>query len=351
MLIALAMTASAAEVTWTPEKLHVAASVNYRGSFEFGYLEEQAIRVSQRRFTEQNVDLGLQFSPIPGATLTLGLATTPSWLWRFPQARQMLLEPVDGGGSYVFADQAPEDTEPVGTNGGGINGAWVGAAFSPFSEAFDLGHRVTWRLDVAYRTGNKNKNRWAVVDGKRGGAMGGSAIKIAGAFSRRGGAAEPYVRGTWLKENKVTVDVTDAQGTVIAPGLEIDPADSVEILGGTEVIASENALTHTRTAVDFNLGFRYRTWEDLPSGFLLPNVIEASKAITVTHSERVQGLAGMGLNLVFSDTVRTTTGARFQYTLPHTEEHIYDVQTSADTFGVAWYFSITGTLGANDVAE
>ncbi|MEZ4321423.1 MAG: hypothetical protein R3F61_28385 [Myxococcota bacterium] len=347
MLFALAMTASGAEVTWMPDRLSGAATLRYGGRYERGYLEEQGIRISERRLTEHHVDLGVQFAPVPGAAVTVDLAMTPSWLWRYPNARQMLLEPVDGGGSYVFSPD-PVDAEPVDVKGGGIEGVWLGLALAPFSEAFDLGQRVTWRFDVAYRTGNKSNNRWTFVDGKRGGGPGGSALKVQGAFSRRGGSAEPYVRGSFVKENKVTVDLTDGQGNTIATGLELQPASTAEILGGTEVISSDR--DGTRTAMDFQLGFRYRTWEDVPSGLLLPNVIEASKTIPVTHSESLQGLATMGLNLVFSDIVRTTTGARFEYTVPHTQEHVYDVQTSPDTFGVGWYFSITGTLGPDDLS-
>ena len=150
-----------------------------------------------------------------------------------------------------------------------------------------------------------------------------------------------------MQEGRVTVDLTDDSGTVLTPEVELNPASRVELLGGTEVIANER--DGTRTAVDFQLGFRYHTWEDVPSGMYLPNVIEASKAIAITRSERVSGPFGMGVNLVFSDLLRTQTGARFEYTLPYTVEHVYDVQTSADTFGVAWYFNLIGTLGADDL--
>lgn len=332
-----------------PDRLHVAASLKYDGRYERGYLEEQGIRVAGRRITEHGLDLGLQIAPIRGAAVTLDLAMTPRWLWRYPDARQMLLEPVDGGGSYQFATDPDPGGDPVDVSGGGITGVWLGAAFSPFSEAFDLNHRVTWRFDVGYRTASKN-HRWSYTDGKRGGALGSSAIKVQGAFSRMGGAAEPYVRARYIKESKVTTDLVDATGTVVASGIELHPASSIEILGGSEVIASKSE-NGNRTAADFQIGFRYHTWEDLPSGLLLPNVIDASKTIPVTRSERIQGIAGMGVNLVFSDIVRTTTGARFEYTLPHTLEHVYDVQTSPDTFAVSWYFTITGAIGADDLLE
>ena len=355
-LLALASPAEAADVTWTPERLHGAAGVRYDGSYTWGWLsEDDGIDadvdptpddvVSGRRITEHNVDLGIQFTPIDGITAVIDLSLSPSWLWRYPDAKQMLIEPVEGGGSYVFADSPDPAADPVDVRGGGINGVWLGLALSPFNERFQQNHKVTWRLDAAFRPGRPNNNRWVLDEGSRGGSPGGTALRLSGAFSRRGGSAEPYVRGRFQQEGRVEVELASPDGT--AATVELRPASHVELLGGTEVLASQR--TEVETAIDFHLGFRYFTWEDLPSGMLLPNVIDAGKTIAVTRSERVQGLAGMGLNLRFSDVVRTSTGARFQYTVPHRLEHIYDVRTSPDTFGVAWYFSITGTLGPDEL--
>lgn len=334
----------AAEVTRMPSALEGSAGIRYSGSAGFGGLVEAGERIADRRTVRHDVDFALELAPIDGVALTLGLSMTPGWSWKYPDARAMLLEPVEGGGSYAFGEvQADSPT----VQGGGTNGIWLGLGVTPFSEAFEQNHKVTWRLDGSFRTGNK-KNRWTVIDGKRGAAPGGTALRLSGAFSRRGGPAEPYLRARWHKESKVTTDVVDMDGVVWATGLELRPASTVDLLGGTEIIAAENG--ESVTTVDVFIGFGYRSWEDVPSGLLLPNVIDASKGIAVTHGETIQGIAGLGLNIQYTRNLRSSAGARFEYALPHTQEHVYDVATSPDSFGIGWYVSITGVLAVDDLS-
>lgn len=347
MLIWCITLAGAAEVSWMPDALEGAATLRYAGLLERGGLEEQGTRISGRRTIEHRVLIGAELSPYRGIALNVAVSTVPAWAWGYSGARQMLLEPVEGGGSYLNAPTDP-NADP-GITGGGIEGVWIGGAVAPLSEAFSKNHKVTWRMDLAVRTAS-GQNRWTLKDGgKRGGGPGGSAVKLAGAFSKRSGPADGYIRAVWQREGKVVTDVVDEAGTTWATGLTVRPASRVELLGGTEVVTGDG--TDVRVAFDVHAGFGYRTWEDIPSGLLLPNVLEASRGTAVTHSETVDGLLGMGFHLRFVDNVRVSLGGRFAYVLPHTQENVYAVRTTADTVGFGWTFALTGVLGRDDFVD
>ena len=340
------LTASAAEVTAFPAPIGGSVEVQYRGRVEIGGLNEGDQRIADRRVQQHDIDATVEFSPFKGAAVVIGLEVTPSWSWRYPNARTMLLEPVDGGGSYLFSEPDTEG-EPYTVKGGGLTGVWLGAAFAPFSEKLFPKQKVSWRVDFGVRPGNKKSNRWTYKNGKRGAGPGTTGIRIATAFSRRGGVAEPYVRMRYQHEGKAEIELVDANGTVTNPAFVVDPASTVEIIGGTGVLASK--LQKDPSFFDVHLGAIYRTWEDLPSGMLLPNVIGAAKAVPVTHSESITGVFGIGVNLAFGPNVSADLGVEGTYTVPHRQEHLFDVTTSPDTFGVNWHVGIKGTLSKADL--
>lgn len=339
------LAASAAEVTEIPGPIGGSIELQYRGQLQFGGLVEGTERIAERRVQEHHLDATLEFSPFRGAALVLGLEAAPSWMWTYPEARQMLLEPVDGGGSYLFSTPDPE-AEPYTVKGGGLTGFWIGAAFAPFSERLFAKQKVSWRVDFAVRPGNKKSNRWTVRDGKRGAGPGTTGIRVAGAFSRRGGVAEPYVRMRLQHEGKTEIELADEQG-VRNPTFVVDPASTVELIGGTGVLASK--LQKDPSYFDVHLGAIYRSWEDVPSGMYLPNVIEASKAIPITHSESFTGVFGLGANLAFGSNVSADLGVEAAYTIPHRQEHLFDVTTSPDTIGINWHVALKGTLEKADL--
>lgn len=347
MLLLLA-SAGAAEVTTMPDRLGGALEVRYRGQVEFGSLLEGTQVVSKRQIQEHHVDAKLEFSPLAGAALVVGLEGTAAWKWSYPSARTMVLEPVDGGGSYEFGEPDP-DAPPYERKGSGVAGVWLGAAFSPFSERLFPKQRASWRFDVGVRPGNKKSNRWTVgQNGQRGASMGGNAVRLSGAFSQRSGLAEPYVRAVYQNEGKVTVALADEDGPR-APAFTVKPASWVEVIGGTSILGNKDSPG--TTSFDIHVGATYRTWEDLPSGMLLPNVLDAAKTIPSTHSETISGLVGMGTWLAFGKNVGMSLGARFVYTVPNRQEHLFDVTTSPDTFGVQWHAALRGTLSKADFSD
>lgn len=339
MFLASLLVAQAADVTHLPDM--VEAGVSYAGSLDSGRLSEGDVEVADRRVSEQGMRLDASFSPTPGIAFTAGVELTAAWSWRYHGARTMLLEPVDGGGSYSASPDPEEGAAPVEVKGSGLTGVWLGAVLVPFHELYEREQRVSWRVEIGYRTGSRASNRWTVREGAgRGGGPGGSALRVAGAFSRRTGLAEPYIRFQHQAENPVTVDVLDEQGR--GATMDLKPASVTEIRGGCEL----NTGDTDALALDFWVGARYHGPERVPSGLLLPNVLDASTTIAVTHSDRIAGLGGVGFHLSFAPYVRASAGIAVRYTLPHTQEHLYAVETSPDTVGAEWYARITGGFGS-----
>lgn len=335
-MLFLLSVAGAADVTRMPDAQHVEAGFHYDGYVESGTLQEQGIAIADRTYREHGMELRAAFAPTAGLSLMVGVELTPTWGTAFTNTRQMLLEPVDGGGSYL---DSPLLDGTVEVGGSGLDGLWLGASIAPFSEAYAKRHRITWRIDGAVRTGSKKSNRWRVQNGGRGSSPGGTAFRITGAFSRKTGVSEPYVRASYQSEGTVTVDVLDEAG--LGAPLDLSPASTAEIRGGCELSPSETG----DLSIDLWGGILYRTPENLPSGILLPNVLDSAKLIPITHSDTLTARVGMGFHIRMADFLRASLGAHAAYVVPHTQEHLFDVETSWDTFGAGWNAKLVGTFG------
>lgn len=333
-------TAVAAEVTDMPGAFQAFGGVHYSGTGEWSALEEQDVVIARRRVFRHDLNYRLQFAPIDGVALVLDIAHTPSARYVFPEAYEMNLEPVNGGGTYLLS--GPGETAVV--SGSGLTGAWIGAAFAPFAERYSRGQQATWRLDAAVRTGSPKHNLWTAPDGKRGVSPGGTAIKLAGAFSADYGVGNPWLTATYVKENKVTVDIVDEDGTAWAEQLELQPASTFDTAMGIEVVGLEDEQAGQRFAVDVFLGVSYRTWEDVASGVYLPNVIGPARQIAVTSGEHLAGRAGFAFDVHFNRYVRARMGPDVRIRTPFRPEHVYAVRTVPENIGVGWVLRVDGVL-------
>ena len=341
LLISLGSTpAHAAEVTDMAPATGVMFGAHYGGSALSGDLVEAGEVISARRITRHDLDLRAEFAPIDGFAITLALATTPSWVFRYPDAREMIVEPATGEGSYLAGDPFAEAPE---IKAGGLQGVWVGAAFAPFAERYETADsQSTWRLDVGFRPGSKTSNLWTAPKGKRGVAPGGSALRLAGAFSSDLGLASPYLSVDYQRESGVEVDIIDEAGTEWAKGLALKPASTVRTRGGVEITAYEDPDLGSTFAFDLYIGGGYRSWEDVASGVYLPSVLASSRQVPVTVGDHMTGLAGLGIDYHVSDNVRGRTGLEFRYHTPFRVEHVYDVRTSGNSWELGWTLTVQG---------
>lgn len=323
--------ALAAEVTDMPPALRGDVNIDYVGSLYSGGVEEGGEEYARRRSARHDLRWGVEFAPADGFAVTLAADTTPYAGISWSSATSMGYDPVRETGTYTVG----ESIEVPQIQGRGFNGLWLGAALQPFNESWKRNHQTTWRIDLAYRTGNKNATFWTEDgDGWRGAAPGGPAFRVVGAFSADNGSANPYVQGIFQHEGRVDVDVSDASGAIVAPGLSIRPGTDFDLIGGIEVVGYHDAATEDRFAVDLRLGVGYRSFRLLPSGMYLPDVLDASKSLLITQSDRLVARGGMGFDGHIRKYVSLRVGADFVYDMPYRIEHVYEARTSGDAFTV-----------------
>ncbi len=339
LLLALLAPASAAEVTDMAPGAGALVGVHYGGSALTGRLLESGTEIAGRRVQRHDLNVGVEIAPIEGLAITVELQTTPSLRLAYPDAREMVSEPASGSGSYLPGVTSAET--PV-VQASGLQGVWLGAAVAPFAERYVGTAGSTWRLDAGFRPGSKGRNLWTAGDnGNRGVAPGGSAFKLQGAFSSDRGSGQPYAQVTWIREGAATIDVTDEDGADWG-SLELQPASTLSLRGGIEIVAFEAAPDEppARFAVDLSVGAGYRSWEDVASGVYLPNVLDSGRQIPVTVGDQMMGTVGLGFDYHSGELIRGRTGATFTYVMPFQVEHVYDVRTSADTYTIGWSFTI-----------
>lgn len=367
--LAVAGAARGAEVTDMPPPMGGSAMLAYGGSYLSGGLQEQGIRVADRRFTRHDLDVRLELSPVRGAALTLGLSTTPAMRFAFPGASPMIFDPIGGSGTYLSAaDLAAADDDPIGAPVGddttatgttddatstgdapgfsasGLNGIWIGAAVAPFSQSYSRYQAASWRLDLAFRTPNKANSLWVSDGTKRGTAPGGTALRLRGAWSTDLGVGEPYLVAQWHKENRFTGPTTAPDGTP-GPELELRPASTIGVTGGIELAGYDDAEGGNKVAFDLFGGCQYTTWQDVATGVYLPDTLASGRAIPVTTSEHVSAHIGAGVNVHAAEYVRARVGMTGRYATPHRQEHLYDVLSTWDSFEIGWYVNLGGVGG------
>lgn len=338
-LLLLASTARAAQVTDMAPELGLLGGFEYGGDSTNGHLIEAGEEVSGRRVVRHGLDLALEFAPTAGFAFTLDVEITPSHKLTYTDARTMLVDPLDGSGSYLAGETL---AEPSVVKASGLSGLWFGVALAPFSEDYEKVQNASWRVDAAIRTPSPNRNLWTAVNGKRGAAPGGVAFDVAGAFSTDRGVGNPWLRAELIRELKATVDFVDENGVTWARDVEVRPASTFELKFGVELLAAEDEATDARFSVDLWMGGDYRTWEDVSSGVYLPNVLDSARAIPVTTGDTIRALTGMALDYHVNTYVRMRTGVDVAFGTPYTLEHVYPVRTSADTWTIGWFFQFQG---------
>lgn len=333
---ALALTAlpvQAAEVTDLPPWLRGDLVVDYGFQHLGGSLYEGDQRVGSRTWEEHAITYQGIFTAGPGVALFFELPQTVSSRLAFPEANQMVFDPSTEQGTMVETEPL-EGLDPI--KGKGTDGVWLGIKGTPFSEAFEArGNRATWLIEAAFRTRSAN-NFYEQMEGDlRGAGTGGGGTRLGMAFSTTRHVSQPYLSFRYTRL-PVLDEVTfyDETGAPLGGGFELNPADTIEIRTGTEIIAHDNPEAHSRFSIDLRLGFGYATWQTIPSGLYLPSVLSTSRAVPATESEYTWGSAGIGFYHQAFQYMKWKLVADATYMAPHQIEHHYPIATGADTIDV-----------------
>ena len=324
MLLALIAPLHAADVTTLPPFLRGDISVAYGADFERGSLMEPVdgadVQVGMRQHEAHVIDFGATFSVAPGAAIYFGVPSYALDRWSYWEANEVVFDPNRELGSMAYGE--PLEGNVVRT-GAGSAGVWLGAKATPFSESFlNRGNKSTWLVDVGFHT--PDKTNIYVEDGDtRGAGNGAPALRVRNAFSTTAGQSQPWLEFTWLR-----------QGATPVGDLEVLNPQVLGVRTGVEVQTYTNDVTKAFFAVDFRMGFDYRSWSDVPSGTFLPSVMESTDGTLVTMSEYSTVSAGMGLYWRMFQYGRVDLFGDAHYLMPHRLEHPYPVYTGPDTWRV-----------------
>jgi hypothetical protein len=331
-MLFLASLAAAATVTEIPPFLRGDALVGYTYEGLSGSLVEPAVdgdaEIARRSLTDHRLRYGVSFGAAPGVAVFLELPHYVNSSVSYADASTMVYDPASESGTYIGTPDADPGTY---VTGGGLGGVWVGVRGTPWSEAFtSRSNDVTWLLEGAIRTKDPS-NFWTASAGERGAGPGGTALRLHTAFSRAFGASEPYVSATLVSEGKLTADVVDESGAVIAQDVALDPSNTARLRFGVESTASSNDASGARLAFDVHGEVAYASWATLPSGVYLPNVLAGAAGQPVQQSEALQGGAGLAIHWRPMAYMQISLFGDAAYHLPQRVESPYPVTTGLDT--------------------
>lgn len=319
--------AGAAEVTHVPPWLRGDLEVGYTYDQVGGSLEEDNQEVGSRKLETHQLTYAAAFSAGPGVAVIFEVPHYAAQRVSFPTANEMVYDASVQTGSMLGS--TPLDTVPA-VSGSGLGGFWFGLRGTPYNEAFTTrGNLATWLAEIAYRTAPAD-NFWD-ADNDRGGGPGGSALRFRMGFSTTHKPAQPYLEATYLHQFPFTVNLYDAQNTLMEQNVELIPPRQVKVRGGVELTAWENTESDAFFNFDLRLAYGYQSWQTIDSGILLPSVLYSSEKIPVTESEYSFGSAGLGIHYRAFRYMQFNLTGDVGYVQPHQIEHPYDVYMGRDT--------------------
>lgn len=303
--------------------------VDYSFSAENARLLEDDTLVGRRDTQEGLLTLGGNFSFAPGAAIFFDLPYYTGSKITYADATDMAIDPNSDSGTMVDTELLDPQPELYGK---GMGGTWIGLRGTPFSEELfsRRGDKVTWMLEASYRFADKS-SFWATTDGARGAGPGSAAFRLGTTFSTTIGPSQPYVGLSMTR----SVPLRNLDGTGLQADQLIQTASSLDLLVGTELVAVDRADTGARFAVDLHGAFGLRSWQDIPSGTLLPSVLDASSTLVATEGEHSYLNGGLALKYRVFEWAQLDLGGDVGFVMPHQVEHFYPIETGMGTFTYA----------------
>lgn len=350
-LLTLASThAMAAEATEVAPWLRGDVDIRYDFSTESARLLEDDALVANRTIDQHLMTFSGEFTVMPGAQVFFELPVYIGETITFEDSYSMVIDPNTDSGTYLGSDPVGES---VVVEGKGLGGTWLGLRGTPLSEVLwpKRGDKVTFLVEVGFRVPDKS-NLWAISDsGTRGAGPGSTAFRLHTAASTTMKWTEPYVAATLTRSGPAkNVALVDEDGNKLADNaVTVQPAHEIAMRAGLEIVPVVRQAVGSRFAIDVHGDFAYRSWQDIPSGIYLPDVLDASRAALATQGETSLASAGLSLNYRIFEWVQLDVGGDFGVIMPQSVEHFYDVQTGMGT--TTWGLSTNLKFRGRDKPE
>lgn len=346
--------ASAAHRTELIDFLHFDAEVGYAGGIQFGRLREldasddflDVAKYNQSRH-EMNVDIEFGIAPMLEFDVRFPIVFEDRL--NYGWANDMSYDPVEDRATMLGTSPLPDDLVPDDKRGG-FGDMWLALQFCPFHEGYTrraAKATMMFELGVAPPTG---KSRYEVNDrGVMWPGSGGTDLRVAGAFSKRIKAAEPYFTARYVMTGRYDVELYDRNGASTYGGaIKLNPADTVSVLFGNEIHAMNNPARDTEINIDIFGGFTYHTWADIETGTLLPVIHPDTEGYIATTAEYLEPHFGLGLYIrpVKMMQIRVNLGADYEvsHLLERIDERNFEVYSGTDTLRVNFGLTVVGSF-------
>jgi hypothetical protein len=325
-LLLLLPIVEAAELTDLAPAMRGDIAVRYDWDAERARLQESGETVGKRVIAAHTVTWSGSFSFIDGAAAFFEIPHIAAEKVRYPEANAMIFDPTADAGTMLNTSKLADPPEIRGT---GVGGMWIGLRGTPVSEQLfgKRGDRTTWMLETAVRFKDKT-NLWTYGPrGTRGAGPGAPAVRLATTISTTKGDASPYVDVRWERSGRITTDLVDENENVLATGVELRPASTVGLSVGTDLLLEEYGTDGAQVAMDFRGTFAYRTWQDIPSGIYLPDILDASTGLVANESETASVMFLTGVNWRIHEYVQLNISGEVGTGTPRRAENFYPVST------------------------
>lgn len=343
-LLALVTAAHAADVTAMPAPFRGLATLEYRVEGDAARLVEGDTQVGARQERLHTLALQGAFSVWRGISLAVDLPVALDQRLVWSDAREMAFDPTLGAGSMIGA---PEVEAPAVEQGGGLMGPTFSIQLSPFNAEHPgkrRADRTTWLIEAGYRLQDQSSFWLERQDGSRGAGPGADAVHLRTAFSTQAATSRPYLELAFDKALTVPTPLRAEDGSVLTSDAPVRPASTLDLRVGAEVPVWTRQ--QTEVALDLRTRFGYRTWQDIPSGLYLADVLSASREVLVTQGEAVHAMGGLGVQVRQAGLVDVLVGGDFGAQTPYRVEHPYAVRTDLPTW--AWDVGLAARVWIDD---
>lgn len=360
-LLLLVGAAEAAEVTSVPPRWKGDVYFGYAGELDVMRLQDEAdsepgpLEVASGIHHRHAIDLSGRFSPWHGVEIRLDLPIVAWDRTRWLDANRMVWDPdrkrptMLGGMDVGTGDL---DNSPSSREHHGPDDLFLGFRVVPFGE--DAVYRGDSPASVAIDLGfsfPSGENHDAVRDdGSAGAGVGGMGVHLGFSASRRFAQAEPWLSFRYSHQAAYGAPLVDVNGVAL-PGADadgntqLDPADSIALVLGTEVIATEDTAADTGVRMGFGAAFRYVSPEQVSSGTRIPVPLASTRGQVAITAEYVQieGLLSVRARTEKQAEFRLDAGAGWvsEHTLEQVGETAYGVETAPGTFVVRFGMGVS----------
>ena len=243
----------------------------------------------------------------------------------FQDVHQMQFEPLEEIGTYINTP-AGEDYR---LSGNGLEGVQVSLHFYPFHRKIfnERGDTGNWNIGILYRAPDKTNFYSPTESGKRGSGVGASGLGLETSFSKRKQHLEPYLQIKGLRSSTWDGAIRRPNGETLAQSAEFQPANTVDIRGGSEFFVWEDVALASYVTIDLFGEYHYQSFQQIPSNIYLPYVLETTWDKIITQTEVISFQGGIGTNIQLNSVYGMSIAGKVGYASPQQVEHIYPVNT------------------------